>query len=228
MNDSARLTLREDLYVRRELEENPEAFVLTWLGHACFKITYQDYSAVIDPYADGSVPGLPPLRTAANEVFCSHQHDDHNNARAVTLLPGGPRPFAVETLQTYHDDAQGEKRGDDLIHIFSAGGLRVAHFGDIGCALTPEQRGRLAGLDGAMIPVGGFFTIDARQAKAMTDEIRPRVVVPMHYRGAHFGYADTDPVEAYAELAGDAVFYDMKTIVVSRATPRQTAVLHFA
>ena len=40
---------------------------------------------VFDPYADGKVPGLKPLRIEADEVLCSHEHSDHNFREAVTL-----------------------------------------------------------------------------------------------------------------------------------------------
>ena len=49
-----------------------EKVSVTWLGHACFKLTYKGWSLIVDPYADGSVDGLPPLREAADAVYCSH------------------------------------------------------------------------------------------------------------------------------------------------------------
>ena len=41
-------------------------------------------------------------------------------------------------------------------------------------------------LDAILIPVGGYYTIDAAQAKAVVDDLAPRVVIPMHYRSDHF------------------------------------------
>ena len=41
-----------------------------------------------------------------------------------------------------------------------------------------------------IIPVGGFFTIDGRQAAEYIKTIAPKVAVPMHYRGASFGYGE--------------------------------------
>ncbi|MCD8370464.1 MAG: MBL fold metallo-hydrolase [Clostridiales bacterium] len=35
---------------------------ITWLGHACFKIEKAGFVLIIDPYQDGSVPGLLPIR----------------------------------------------------------------------------------------------------------------------------------------------------------------------
>ena len=51
-----------------------------------------------------------------------------------------------------------------------------------------------------MIPVGGYFTIDAKQAKAIVDELKPECVIPMHYRGDNFGYEVLAPVDDFLEL----------------------------
>ena len=93
-------------------------------------------------------------------------------------------PFTITEIHTWHDDARGTKRGSNCIRIFDDGTYRVAHLGDLGCELEPEQIEALKGLDAVMIPVGGFYTIDAKQAKALIDQIEPRVTIPMHYRGA--------------------------------------------
>ncbi len=50
---------------------------ITWLGHSCIRLEKDDYVIVLDPYADGSIPGYPPLRTEADKVLCSHFHGDH-------------------------------------------------------------------------------------------------------------------------------------------------------
>lgn len=35
---------------------------ITWIGHACFKVENEGYSVILDPYADGSVPGYTSVR----------------------------------------------------------------------------------------------------------------------------------------------------------------------
>ena len=138
---------------------------LIWNGHSCFTLATEAGTLVIDPYEDGSVPGLSPLHLEADAVYCSHEHRDHGN-RAAVALSGKPCAVEVEELATWHDEVQGAKRGPNTMRIFSAEGLRVAHLGDLGCGLTPEQAEALSGLDALLIPVGGFYTIDAGQAKA--------------------------------------------------------------
>lgn len=56
------------------------------------------------------------------------------------------------------------------------------HLGDFGqSALRPEQRDAIGETDVAFVPVGGGPTIDGEQAARIVAELRPRLVVPMHY-----------------------------------------------
>lgn len=43
---------------------------LIWHGHSCFAVETDGGTAVFDPYIDGMVPGLAPLRLTADAVFC--------------------------------------------------------------------------------------------------------------------------------------------------------------
>lgn len=178
---------------------------ITWLGHACFRIEEDGYAVVLDPYT--GVRGYPALQVSANEVLCSHQHFDHNYKEGVmSLLNLRRSPFTVETVDTFHDDKQGALRGNNTVHILRCGGKTVVHLGDLGHGLSREQADRLMGCDVLLIPVGGVYTIDARGAKAVVEQLRPGIVVPMHYRHDPCGLENVAGVEAFLELfPADAV-----------------------
>ena len=187
---------------------------LKWLGHSCFRITHDGYTLVIDPFEPGCVPGLSDVRERANAVLCSHGHHDHNWVRCVELVDGGENPFTIETLETFHDPEGGALRGRNTIHIISAGGARAAHLGDLGCELTDEQVKQLGRLDAVLCPVGGYYTIDARQAFELVKRLDAGLVVPMHYRTESFGFdvigtleefISLFPAESVQKLSGDTV-----------------------
>jgi L-ascorbate metabolism protein UlaG (beta-lactamase superfamily) len=202
---------------------------LTWLGHSCFKLESHDFQVILDPYQDGSVPGYLPVREEADLVLCSHEHKDHFGKDLVRLRGGqqaGTGPFTVEKLSTWHDDQQGALRGSDTIHILDDGTCRVAHLGDLGCELTGEQKRKLQHLDCLLIPVGGYYTIDAAQAKALVEELRPKVVVPMHFRGANFGYDVIGPVEDFCALFDQPpTYYPGSQLEISPDSRPQVAVM---
>ena len=173
---------------------------LKWLGHSCFRITHGGYSLVIDPFEPGCVPGLSDVRERANAVLCSHGHHDHNWVQCVELTCGGESPFTIETLETFHDPEGGALRGGNTIHVISAGGVRVAHLGDLGCDLTDGQVKQLGRLDAVLCPVGGYYTIDARQAFDLVNRLDAGLVIPMHYRSASFGFDVIGTVDEFTSL----------------------------
>ncbi len=198
---------------------------ITWLGHSCFRVEFGDYAVVFDPYENGYVPGLTLARQEADLVLCSHEHGDHNARSMVDIREGGEAPFQVEFIATYHDDRKGALRGEDLIHILDDGECKIVHVGDLGCELLPEQKEMLKGSDVLMVPVGGYYTIDAKQAKRLVEDIKPGIVIPMHYRGEDFGFDVLAPLEDYTRLCDDVVYYDGNTLELTEGMPGQTAVL---
>ena len=198
---------------------------ITWIGHSCFKIEDTDCSIVIDPYEDGSVDGLSPVREKANMVLCTHEHGDHNFRDGVEITPSSFNPFSIETIDTFHDDVGGKKRGRNKIFIISDGKERFAHFGDLGC--YPDNLDSLVGLDVALIPVGGFFTIDGAMAARIIKKIRPRITIPMHYRddGKGFGFDVLSTIEPFVKCFDSVSFLNESSIDTSTVSKSGIIVL---
>ena len=198
---------------------------LTWLGHSCFVLEHDGYRVVLDPYF---VETYPELHVSAHEILCSHGHRDHCFTEAVTLLHDGKKsPFTVETVDTFHDEKQGALRGENKMHILRAGGLTVVHAGDLGHELSEAQLAAVKGCDALLLPVGGFFTIDALTAKKIADAISPRVVVPMHYRFGKHGYDVIGTLDAFAGLYDAVQYLDTGTFELTADTPRGVIVPKF-
>ncbi|MBO5253701.1 MAG: MBL fold metallo-hydrolase [Clostridia bacterium] len=187
---------------------------IRWLGHAAYKVSKGESHIVLDPFAPGSVPGFRDIAETAGLVLCSHGHHDHSYADAVALLPQGAPDFTVTTLGTYHDNEQGAKRGPNTVHVLESDGVRIVHFGDLGCALTEEQIETLKGADVVLIPVGGFYTIDAAGAKAVLDAIKPKIAIPMHYRTERFGLPAIGTLDEFLALCENVTKLNKDTFVV--------------
>ncbi len=168
---------------------------LTWLGHACFLLESEGYRVVIDPYTD--VPGCGELHLEADAVLCSHHHFDHDYTTAVTLRQGRENPFTVTTVDTFHDDKAGALRGENTVHILRAEDLTVVHLGDLGHLPDAAAVRRLRNCDVLLIPVGGTYTLDADGAAEVVEQLQPRAVIPMHYRGDGFGFDDITTVDPF-------------------------------
>lgn len=160
------------------------------IGHAEFLIeTESGVRIVTDPY-DASC-GYPVKEVTADIALVSHHHHDHD---AIDNLKGEFRAIdrdgtytpesdlRITAIPGWHDDVQGAKRGSTLLFLMEAEGLRIAHLGDIGCDLNEEQLSVLGEIDILMIPIGGFFTIDATQAYKIANQLKAKIILPMHYR----------------------------------------------
>lgn len=169
---------------------------IIWHGHSCFEINSEAAVIVLDPYEE--VPGYPPLDLEADLVLASHEHDDHN-ARSRVRLSARKVDVDVEIVDTFHDPEQGSLRGKNKIHIVTLDGRRIAHCGDLGHALSEAQLARLQDLDLLLIPVGGFYTIDADTAAEIVDRCKPDLVVPMHYRDGAAGFEPIATVQAFLD-----------------------------
>ncbi len=162
--------------------------IITWLGHSCFKVEVGKQSLIFDPFKDGSVEGYRNIRESANYCLCSHLHGDHCGTENVQLVPMDREIFEIERLDSFHDDQSGRLRGNNIIHLVTVEGYRLAHLGDLGCMLTEDQIEKLQDLDVLFIPVGGYFTIGPKQAEAIVKQLNPKIIIPMHYRGDGYGY----------------------------------------
>jgi L-ascorbate metabolism protein UlaG (beta-lactamase superfamily) len=164
-----------------------------WLGHASFLITSEAGLKIItDPYPQGSGLSYTPIKEAADIVIMSHDHFDHNN---IASVPGKPEVITgsgaktvkgvqFRGIDTYHDGSQGKERGANTAFCFSVDGIKLCHLGDLGHRLSHEQITEIGNVDILFIPIGGVFTIDAKMAGTVSDDLKPKVVMPMHYKTA--------------------------------------------
>jgi L-ascorbate metabolism protein UlaG (beta-lactamase superfamily) len=209
----------------RKSEKEARPMKLTWLGHSCFLAESGGYTILLDPYR--SVPGLKDIQAEVDNVYCSHGHFDHAYTQKVRLRPTQRTPFAVKEINTFHDEAEGALRGENVVRCLTAGGVTVAHLGDLGHTLSDAQLAAIGPCDAILIPVGGTYTIDAKAAKQVADSLGARVIIPMHYRCGKVGLADIATVDDFLAQYPESMVrrYDTNTIELTENTPPQVAVL---
>jgi L-ascorbate metabolism protein UlaG (beta-lactamase superfamily) len=166
-----------------------------WLGHSAFLIETSDGRKLLtDPYNSGSYAGTlryKPIEEKADVITVSHGHPDHDGVAALPEPRGKVvresgktevQGFNLSGIDTFHDEASGSKRGSNVVFIIEAEGIRICHLGDLGHILSDAQLAELGRIDVLMIPVGGYFTIDAKEATTLASLIKPAIVLPMHYK----------------------------------------------
>ena len=164
---------------------------IKWLGHACFLITSEQGVRIItDPYKMGGDIKYTPTDRTADIITVSHDHFDHNEVSWVSGIPEifkDKSPKDIKSIQfrgvaTFHDTSGGGQRGPNTVICFSVDGVRLCHLGDLGHRLDSKQVNDIGEIDVLLIPVGGHFTIDANTATQTCDDLKPKVIIPMHFK----------------------------------------------
>jgi L-ascorbate metabolism protein UlaG (beta-lactamase superfamily) len=124
------------------------------------------------------------------EAIVPGEHIEHNGTMIRAVHAYNPRG---SRWVTFH------KKGQCIGYVIELNGLRIYHAGDTG--LIPEMKD-LGPIDVALLPIGGTFTMDVKEAAEAVRWIRPMVTIPMHN-------LKTDP----SELA-KAVGPDLKIVIL--------------
>jgi L-ascorbate metabolism protein UlaG (beta-lactamase superfamily) len=167
---------------------------IKWFGHSAFLITTdQGVKIIIDPYrsaAFGGAISYGKITEEADVALTSHGHDDHNytsdiKGKFVLIESAGEheaKGIKIKAKASYHDASKGSERGKNLLFVIEADGLRVAHFGDLGYILSKDEVNDIGKVDVLLLPVGGYFTIDPKEASAVMEAVKPAITIPMHYK----------------------------------------------
>jgi L-ascorbate metabolism protein UlaG (beta-lactamase superfamily) len=159
----------------------------------------------------------------ADLILVTHEHFDHLDPATIAALrkddtvivanaPCAPRledqghVVALEEGQTASEKGvdiravagynNHHPRGFNVGFVFKVAGKTVYHAGDT--SRVPEMA-ELGPIDIALIPIGGTYTMDEEEAAALVRDLKPKVVIPMHY-----GYATGGDPKRFATLVGDA------------------------
>ncbi len=181
-----------------------DTLTIRWWGQACFSISDGERTVINDPFPADF--GYQPPDIPAQVVLVSHEHRDHNAVEVVAGSPTvvrGPGPHAAAGLNilgvaAFHDAEHGARRGPNTLFVWEMAGLKLAHLGDLGHLLTDEQVAAIAPpVDILMIPVGGYYTIDAAQAVQVAQQLQARIILPMHVKTAAVPRLPIAPVDDF-------------------------------
>ncbi|MEM9707753.1 MAG: MBL fold metallo-hydrolase [Pseudomonadota bacterium] len=205
---------------------------IIWYGHAAFGIEPHDGPRIItDPY-NPDVVGYAPIRDSADLVLTSSD-DDEAHCRA-DLIPGEPvvvnmLDIARASGSTREADVQiygiqaaegddrpdGDIPGQNAMYRFSVDGITLAHMGDVGNPLSEAQQSFFERVDVLFALAGGYLTIEIPDLMEMIRRVRPKIVIPMHFRTLTYKPRNSHWIERFLSEFDDA---DVDFVFGSTAT----------
>lgn len=181
---------------------------IKWLGHSCFLVTSSEGVKILTDPFDEQV-GYEVPSEEADIVTTSHDHYDHNYIKAVKgnfvhiKEPGtySEHGIDIKGVATFHDEAGGKKRGKNVVYKFNVDGIEVCHCGDLGHIPAPGQVEEIGRVDVLLLPVGGNYTVDAKEAFEVAKLLKPAVIIPMHFKTDDNDFP-IDGVDKFVAVAG--------------------------
>ncbi len=218
---------------------------ITWYGHAAFGLRPDTGPSVItDPYTPEGV-GYAPITDSADLVLISSDDDDAH-CRA-DLIPGDPvvlnaleiaqnggtagaaglEVTAIEAAEWDHHPEHAVP-GQNGMYRFTLDGIRFAHMGDVGNPLTDAQIAFFEDTDVLFALAGGYLTIELPDLMHMIHRVRPRLVIPMHFRTLTYRPRNTHWIGSFlSHFRDDDVDFAFgpRTVLTRNDIPARTRVL---
>ncbi len=202
---------------------------IQWVGHATFRLTWKGLTVYIDPYV---LENDPPK---ADLILITHDHFDHCDREAVRKLLKGDthvvaagecnpardtikvRPgdfvewkgIGVEAVPAYNIGKPFHPKDKNYVgYLVRFGKVTVYHAGDTD--LIPEMEQLAHRVTVALLPIGGTYTMDEREAAEAVKIIKPTYVIPMHYN--YLEGLEKDPTK-FKELVKDSEVIILEPLV---------------
>ncbi|MCL0044416.1 MBL fold metallo-hydrolase [Dehalococcoidia bacterium] len=167
-----------------------------------------------------SVDSINAVSKKGTSLICNNSgiiNKIHGNVSAdVSVMKEGDTLESVEVrvrAVAGYNDIHPRNDGHDSFNIgfvFTLGGLQILHTGDTGLI---DEFSTFGKLDIAMVPIGGTYTMDEiESALAITNQLKPRIAIPMHY-----GFATGGDPKRFRELIGDAAQVEILDAMLSRS-----------
>jgi L-ascorbate metabolism protein UlaG (beta-lactamase superfamily) len=167
---------------------------IKWLAHASFLIEGDGLRIITDPYMPEEV-NLPPITEPADIVIRSSD-DDLGHCYIDTIPQGYELVTTTEIVDTgttvkgleitaipvQESLIHKESPLDNAMYRFTLEGINITHMGDVGNRLSEAQLAALAGTDVLLALTGGPPTLDLDDLYEVVNALKPRLVIPMHYR----------------------------------------------
>ncbi len=163
--------------------------IIKWFGYSYFRIDTQNKILAINPYSEADT-GLRPAYFKSDILLLSNPKNDIRKKTDIKdepfLLAGAGEiekgNVFVEGVVSSYDAKEKESSNLNIIYIIDSEDIIVAHLGNLRKKkLRDSILEKVSQADILLLPIGGHDGLDAEEAMFLTNQIEPKIVIPMNY-----------------------------------------------
>lgn len=203
-----------------------------YINHACFMVEKNNSAIIFDPFLDGNPEGLTVDDIKVDYIFVTHGHFDHLGSafdiakkcdatiistaeicglageagcKAHGMHLGGTFQFPfgkVRVTPAFH--GSGVPGGHACGFVVDFYGTQLYFAGDTALYSDMQLLPKLDPFTYAILPIGGNFTMDPKDAAIAAEFLQAKYVIPVHYNTWPPITQDVDAYKADVEARTDS------------------------
>lgn len=208
---------------------------IKWFGHSFFQITSSGGTKIItDPFGP---MGFPIPEVWPHIVNVGREHGNHNNvgvAKGRPLILRGLkegtdecneinltfRDVLIYNIPIHQRGCLGNLSLRGSAFVFEMDDLSILHSGDVSEPFNEDQLQLIGHIDILFRVIGSIFTSGPEGAKKIVEQLRPKIVIPMHY------WYHTNVLERFIDGPFEVRPLNSNSITISKDTlPTETEIM---
>jgi L-ascorbate metabolism protein UlaG (beta-lactamase superfamily) len=174
--------------------ETPGHVGLTFLGHASFLIESPQGVTIVTDYNGYIRPPFTPDIVTMNHAHSTHYTDTPDPGIKLVLRGWDPAGGVAQHDVTFGDvhirsiptnirdyGTGGTRYAGNSIFVFDIEQLCIVHLSHLHHTLTAQHLADLGKVDVLLVPVDGTWTMSHEEMVEVVNEVKPTLVIPMHY-----------------------------------------------
>jgi len=166
---------------------------IIFFGHSSFKIKGKKLSLIIDPVNFDLISGRK-RKEETDIVLLTQQANSYHSDLSWIVGKDGKEPFLIAGPGEYEIlgcqilgmglEAKKNPESDadkNTIYQIKLDDLFLLHLGSLGRKLNQKEVEEFANVEVLMIPVGGNWVLEPKEATEVIAQLEPKIVIPMHY-----------------------------------------------
>jgi len=199
---------------------------ITFVGHSTFEVESPAGARVATDFNGYVAPQRLPHIVTMNNAHDSHYSDFVDKGIQHVLRGWDPaggiarhnisfRDLRVRNVPTNLRQVGDKWSNGNSMFVIEGAGLCVAHISHLHHVLSGDQIRELGLIDVAFAPIDGMWTMSHRELFEVLGQIKPRLIIPMHYGsmgGVEAFIAQAKPKYEIREHDGDSIMVSLRTM----------------